>query len=286
MNDEGGGELKSTITYFRSEVTPSDFKLLYRNSWFNDNVLGFALEYLHHDEFASDPRLGFLSPTAAFVLQYEDDADDFRESVVAKFGALPSPMIWVIPISDATRMQTSNGTHWSAMFANTATGQYVYVDSAARSHNSHRLALDLARKLDPLIVTRENGARFDPSLHFVRASVPQQNNTYDCGVFVVLYAKAVGEAVLQQAKTTLNSDGTWKQQQIDAKTDAPSDSHTRPETGDTGKSNYNKTASSLANIDGKSAAFRGAMECVTQECAAAARAWLRSALLRLQLDAP
>ncbi|KAJ2378406.1 SUMO1 sentrin specific peptidase 8 [Coemansia sp. RSA 2607] len=173
------------FSYHDSTLFASDPLTLHDGKWLNDAILSFYFEYLANEVLRGDSTILFLKPALVQCLRLQQDLPSLRS-------ALPPDMhtkhIIFIPINDGDDVfvQGGSGSHWSLLVCSrttrgagkTAAVTFHYFDSAANSN--YHVALATKVKLEMLLA--ENNTQI------ITHSCPQQENGYDCGVFVILFA--------------------------------------------------------------------------------------------------
>ncbi|KAJ2849230.1 hypothetical protein IWW36_002782 [Coemansia brasiliensis] len=163
------------FSYHSSTVYRSDAQSLRDGQWLNDSILSFYFEYIRFEILKSDMSVLLLKPAQVQLLQIENGGEE---------AALPPNMhrmnFIMVPIG--------SGTHWSLLvFARHAQqpAEFHYFDSMANAN--YHLALNIKRKLEKVLQRHTDGQQTHP-LPMATHSCPQQENSYDCGIFVVLFA--------------------------------------------------------------------------------------------------
>ncbi|KAJ2370608.1 SUMO1 sentrin specific peptidase 8 [Coemansia sp. RSA 2610] len=158
------------FAYHGVAVYSSDIKSLREGHWLNDTILGFYFEYLTHDILRGDSSIVLLKPAVVQLLQQQTDLNSVLQ-------ALPPDLYK----HEIIFMPIGNGTHWSLLVycRQAYPAPFHYFDSMANANFKHALAAKL--KLEQILFGSQQ-------LPMVTHSCPQQENSYDCGVFVVLFA--------------------------------------------------------------------------------------------------
>ncbi|KAJ2449432.1 hypothetical protein EV183_004889 [Coemansia sp. RSA 2336] len=149
----------------------SDIQSLRDGQWLNDSILSFYFEYITFEILKNDPGTLLLKPAHVQLLQSESGGES----------ALPADM----PRMQFIMVPIGSGTHWSLLvFIRHARqpAEFHYFDSMANAN--YQLALSVKRKLEKVLNKGEHAYPLSMATH----SCPQQENSYDCGIFVVLFA--------------------------------------------------------------------------------------------------
>ncbi len=130
---------------------------------------------------------------AIFLPELTTIAKDDVADAVNPLNPLSKRLIF-IPINDnddETGMEAEGGSHWSLVMYDRATGQFNYYDASGDSN--YRAALKTTAKiahfLDSSIPYNDPKAI---KLHSRKA--PQQQNGFDCGMYMLAYSDALAQA--------------------------------------------------------------------------------------------
>mmetsp|Transcript_47070 Transcript_47070/g.75630 ORF Transcript_47070/g.75630 Transcript_47070/m.75630 type:complete len:277 (-) Transcript_47070:246-1076(-) len=218
-------------TFDTVELYRSDLKLCDPPRYLNDNLIGFTFEYFAKVLFPKENYL-FCPPGAAFVISHEDDHEDLFDTLNGK-DVSPKKKLLFFPVNDASDTSMlysgrSQGNHWSLLVYNSDTKRFYSFDSSMGSN--YRPALRLAQQLSCVLPVGEEGdsdgrnhsnknnnndndnddregkKQEKPSekkpvvvvkstkVKVTEVKCPQQNNGYDCGVYLLAHAKAIAES--------------------------------------------------------------------------------------------
>lgn len=153
--------------------------------WLTDSALQFYFNLLTTKVIKPDIYL--MNPVIAQAIKCLEDTDDLITPL-----DLQSKSYIIIPINDASRVDTLGGTHWSLLLYIKDQQSYYYFDSL-HSHN-YKHAQVVANKVSKYL----SACSQKPTLSIEQVPVPQQNNTFDCGIYVLLFTDTVVEAILTQ----------------------------------------------------------------------------------------
>ncbi|XP_051919324.1 sentrin-specific protease 8 [Hippocampus zosterae] len=170
------------LSFQNSLLRRSDVSLLEGPHWLNDQIIGFAFEY-----FASE-RFRLLGESVVFV---SPEVTQF-----VKCASCPEELaMFLDPLDLASRRrvflavndnndQSAGGSHWSLLVYHHKSNNFAHYDSQNGSNSLH--ARLIASKLEPLL-----GAGRKPV--FQEQPTPVQENSYDCGMYVICIAEALCE---------------------------------------------------------------------------------------------
>ncbi|KAJ2160247.1 hypothetical protein GGF46_002408 [Coemansia sp. RSA 552] len=171
------------FTYYDAAVYAGDAASLHEGQWLSDSVLGFYSEYLAHEVLKGDGSVLLLKPSQVQLLMV-----DFESMRAALPRDMEQKRLVLAPINN---QGSRGGSHWSLLVCHLDDEggeqralRFHYFDSMANAN--YRSALLVKQALDLLLqFNQRNNAQVGPMLTH---SCPQQENSYDCGVFVILFA--------------------------------------------------------------------------------------------------
>lgn len=157
------------LNYRDAVLYEKDAKLFRAPAWLNDACLNFGFRLLEKDDvYLMDPAV-----YSYMMLQMEDE-DELHLPV-------STCRMILVPISDASDLGTTfRGSHWSLLAYYPSENLFEHYDSMRTSGHQRRAAPLAAQKL-----TRLLGGDLSMSI----VETPQQTNGYDCGAFVLYFAK-------------------------------------------------------------------------------------------------
>ncbi|XP_021494493.1 sentrin-specific protease 8 [Meriones unguiculatus] len=169
------------LSYMDSLLRQSDVSLLDPPSWLNDHIIGFAFEYFANSQFhdCSD-HVCFISPEVTQFIKCTSNPAEiamFLEPL-----RLTHKQVVFLAINDNSN-QAAGGTHWSLLVYLQDKNSFFHYDSHSKSNSIH--AKQVAGKLKAFL-----GSKGD-KLVFVEEKAPAQQNSYDCGMYVICNTEAL-----------------------------------------------------------------------------------------------
>ncbi|XP_028922484.1 sentrin-specific protease 8 [Ornithorhynchus anatinus] len=169
------------LSYMDSLLRQSDLRLLDPPNWLNDHIIGFAFEYFASGQFVDcSEQVCFVSPEVTQFIKCTSCPEEvalFLEPL-----NLPQKQVVFLPINDNSS-QAAGGTHWSLLVYEQEKNGFSHYDSHSRSNSVH--ARQVAGKLEAFL-----GKRGDKTV-FVEEKTPAQQNSYDCGMYVICNTEAL-----------------------------------------------------------------------------------------------
>ncbi|XP_020037514.1 sentrin-specific protease 8 isoform X2 [Castor canadensis] len=181
------------LSYMDSLLRQSDVSLLDPPSWLNDHIIGFAFEYFANSQFhdCSD-HVCFISPEVTQFIKCTSNPTEI--AMFLKPLDLPNKRVLFLAINDNSN-HAAGGTHWSLLVYLQDKNSFLHYDSQSRSNSIH--AKQVAEKLEAFL-----GKKGD-TLAFVEEKAPAQQNSYDCGMYVICNAEALCQTFFRQQPDSL-----------------------------------------------------------------------------------
>ncbi|KAI9592569.1 hypothetical protein BDF19DRAFT_205456 [Syncephalis fuscata] len=105
-----------------------------------------------------------------------------------------------LPINNHTRLDSSGGSHWSLLVYTRHTDTFYYYDSMNISNLS--AARNMAAKAAIVLNTRRP--------KFIMMPTPQQDNSYDCGIYVISITELLCKRLLRTALISKSKSDTMR----------------------------------------------------------------------------
>ncbi|XP_026866472.2 sentrin-specific protease 8 [Electrophorus electricus] len=176
------------LSYQDSLLRRSDVSLLDGPHWLNDQVIGFAFEYFATERFKSlGEMVCFISPEVTQFIKYASCQEElalFLEPLRL------ASRHWVFLAVNDNSNQTAGGSHWSLLLYQRNTGHFSHYDSQSGGNSLH--ARRIAAKLETFLST---GIK----VPFVEEACPSQQNSYDCGMYVICNTEALCESARRES---------------------------------------------------------------------------------------
>lgn len=172
------------LSYQDSLLRRSDVALLEGPHWLNDQVIGFVFEYFAAERFKDLSRsVCFISPE---VTQFIKCASCQEELALFLEPLQLATRRWVFLAVNDNSNQTAGGSHWSLLLYHRDSGLFSHYDSqnGGNSHHARRIA----SKLEAFLGGKGKKGSF------VEEASPRQQNSYDCGMYVICNTEALCES--------------------------------------------------------------------------------------------
>ncbi|XP_061186543.1 sentrin-specific protease 8-like [Saccostrea echinata] len=188
------------LNFHDSLLYKADVSLLDDQKWLNDKLLGFCFEYFEREKFNhSADKLSLINPDVAQCIKLlpSDQLGEFLEPL-----NLPSKQYVFLPVNDNSQCEQTGGSHWSLLVYIRSRQEFRHYDSS--KHTNQEEAKRLAYKLQPYVLAPMG------RMKFLEMDGPQQNNSYDCGVFVIATAEHLCKELCEGYSIPLNDIVTPK----------------------------------------------------------------------------
>ena len=202
---EGGSELKkmdkkNTVTKVDNIVSPndrivlnyhdttirdSDMSSLDGHNWLNDPIISFWLEHLNHVVCNGNTRLLFVSPAVTQLIKIGDVND--IPTILDPLGARHKEYIF-LPVNDNVSACEAGGSHWSLLVFSKQDAIWYHFNSQRKSNN---------KDANQLVTRLNTYLNCDTRNSLVDAICTQQDNSYDCGAFMMLYAQMTAQRAIK-----------------------------------------------------------------------------------------
>ena len=218
---------KLVLNYHDAVIYASDLSILEcSTAWLNDACIHYQMTRLQHtfgrSEGGRQPDLLFLDPSVVSYLihQCDENDDNFLEQVSSLYQAwdVPTKSKIFVPINDQfnkSRVEFSRpggGSHWSLLLwtinnCSEDLGRWdsnFYHFDSSKGYNASA-AIRVSEKLMKVLHCNVSIAKTEISANVIECKTPQQNNGYDCGLFLLGFSQVL-------SSNDLPSDKISKQQ--------------------------------------------------------------------------
>lgn len=176
------------LSYHDYLLRISDVALLERNDWLNDVIIGFYFEYLNQ-QYRNDKQLLFIGPEVAQLLKMQDPShyNIFLDPIEAT-----NYNFIFFPLNDCDSNK-AGGSHWSLLIYSHLEKMCYHFDSSSNINGSS--AKKLARKVTKYFLEKSEK-------RYIEMNCPQQNNSYDCGLYVLCLADVLSRYAITNSKVS------------------------------------------------------------------------------------
>lgn len=168
------------LTYYSATLRQADISLVTPGNWLNDQLILFYFEYLAHQHPSPDCLL--IDPCTSFIILIEEDFEDLNESLNQL--DFSNKKLIIFPINNHLDRSSHGGSHWTLLVIDIQIGSAYYYDSLNGSGQNRENALNIMQKFSMFLRIRM------PNLVNIHVRSPQ-NNSCDCGVYVLMIAEQV-----------------------------------------------------------------------------------------------
>lgn len=188
------------LDFENAEVRASDFDSLKPEGWLTGEIINFYWTYLERREFRTEKSVLFLGTYTAYRISNAENStvtDTIATQLSGELGG--ERELILIPLN--------HRSHWSLLVYCRLTRTFYHYDSINR-HNrqfAERAAGRLLRVLEP---TLRDG------FYFKSMQTPQQNNDFDCGIYVLAIAEELARRYINhRRRKRTRRVMSWQEQQ-------------------------------------------------------------------------
>ncbi|KAJ2759526.1 SUMO1 sentrin specific peptidase 8, partial [Coemansia nantahalensis] len=173
------------LDFENAEVRTSDYESLKPEGWLTGEIINFYWTFLERREFRAEPAVLFLGTYTAYRISNAESAA-VTDSISAQLSdEMQQHQVILIPLN--------HRSHWSLLVYCRLTRTFYHYDSISK-HNrdfAERAAGRFLRVLEP---------RVKEGFFFKSMQTPQQNNDYDCGVYVLAIAEELARRFINNKR--------------------------------------------------------------------------------------
>lgn len=177
------------LSYNNSLLRKKDVELLKGPYWINDTIIGFYFEYL--DETTTNSvvkELLFVSPELTQLLKLTASSD--YGMLLGSINAKSSSFVF-FPLNNCDSRESAGGSHWSLLVYSKPEKTCFHFDSS-KGLNSD-VAKDFAKSITDYFCP-------DGLWSYLEIDTPQQENGYDCGLYVLCNTDLVSNHAVAHSK--------------------------------------------------------------------------------------
>mmetsp|Transcript_5689 Transcript_5689/g.11937 ORF Transcript_5689/g.11937 Transcript_5689/m.11937 type:complete len:227 (+) Transcript_5689:61-741(+) len=183
------------LNYNDAVIYQRDISLLENEDWINDACINFQLRRLQSIWGGDSGPFLFLDPSVVSFLMHQcDDDEEFDEVLSAQ--RLDDRKRIFVPVNDnnAASLGCGSGSHWSLLVVMIDKNMSLHFDSAGGSNEIAAKAV--AKKLSYAMFPDRRCAPIDVEIK--SCSSPQQENSYDCGLYMLAASEAIAKTASNQ----------------------------------------------------------------------------------------
>ena len=182
---------KIVLSYYDCLLRASDVALLQQPNWLNDVIIGFYFEYLDK-RFNKNGRteLYFISPELTQLLKMTDPSQygAFFDTV-----SVSECKCILFPLNNCDSKDAAGGSHWSLLVYCKRDKTCYHFDSSTGYNGS--IASKFASNVMSYLLDKD-----EPAKQFIEPDCPQQDNGYDCGIYVLCVTDVIIRYVIETGK--------------------------------------------------------------------------------------
>uniref|UniRef100_A0A7C8Z2M2 Ubiquitin-like protease family profile domain-containing protein n=1 Tax=Opuntia streptacantha TaxID=393608 RepID=A0A7C8Z2M2_OPUST len=195
MGRSSGDEI--VLSYNDAVLRRSDLDILSGPYFLNDRIIEFYFSYLS-STYRSDDIL-LVPPSIAFWLQNYPDEESFK-AFIEPLSLSTKNMIYFPVNNNEDFTLAEGGSHWSLLVFYREANVFVHHDSFQGSNCSY--AKRLYKSVALFVASPDSETRY-----LEQECSPQQQNGYDCGLFVIAIARVLCSWYMGGG--SVDSDDLW-----------------------------------------------------------------------------
>ncbi|BBN17309.1 sentrin-specific protease 8 [Marchantia polymorpha subsp. ruderalis] len=193
-----GASDQRVLSYGDVLLRVSDVSLLDGPHYLNDHIIEFFFNYLDRQfcsftgchENETSPLL-LVGPTLTFWLLHCPDSEGLLATIQPM--SLHEREMVIFAVNNNEDVETAEGgTHWTLLMYNRQRNTFEHFDSMAGTN--WKQARDLVHIIKPFMGPVAASAKF------IEQATPQQENNYDCGVYVMAIAQVLCNAFCERKR--------------------------------------------------------------------------------------
>ncbi|KAI8992340.1 hypothetical protein BDB01DRAFT_778072 [Pilobolus umbonatus] len=162
------------LHYHDVVIRKLDLETLNPGQWLNDTMIEFHMEFLERTFLPKDAKYLFLRPGIVHLITFAPGDVSQLESALPPY--IDQYDVIFIPVNDGRPDIAYSGSHWSLMVYVRAINAFYYYDTLR--YNNLRNAELTRNRIYPLL-------KVSRAPQVIPSTSPQQDNTSDCGVYVI-----------------------------------------------------------------------------------------------------
>ena len=187
-------ESENLLEYQGANITAKDIKTLENGQWVCDEIISLFLAFMREDQKMKDAKILLVNPSTTYLLQESTDKNIVND---IKQDLRINEKEWVFyPINNNKKSDNVGGTHWSLLLFCRRENVYYHYDPIEGMNKDH------ARKL--ILNTLDlNNFKLGGLPEHRQAKCPKQENSYDCGPYIMLYIREIVNSIIVRKETIM-----------------------------------------------------------------------------------
>jgi sentrin-specific protease 8 len=202
------------LSYHDVILRQCDIDCLEPGQWLNDQCMEFYLTYLEHNVSPSPSLVTFIPPSTTFLLLHasEDVAKSIAESLNLEERLRTDGHAVFFALNNNSNVESlCGGTHWSSLVmchTYDSKGESILCRHCDSNNGMNdAIARHLTVRMHNVLGTPSTKPSFQ---YFQVQNFPQQNNSYDCGLYCLTLARHLCEH--GQREVFLNDSNVRKEE--------------------------------------------------------------------------
>ena len=173
------------LNYKSVSLRKSDIQCLDNYKYLNDLCISFYYEILTQKFSKHEKDFFLFDPSSISIILFDDNLEDLKECFNPL--NLPDKNFLFIPVNDISdKYSYGGGNHWGLIFYLKSSNIYYYIDSMKSYIKNIKI---ICEKINYLV-----GNSNKPNIQEAN-TIKLQENTYDCGVFLLKFTEIILENI-------------------------------------------------------------------------------------------
>ncbi|KAM9982626.1 hypothetical protein ACTFIZ_007165 [Dictyostelium cf. discoideum] len=196
------------VSYNDSAIYQSDINILKSNQWLNDSIISFYLEWLKDGEDNKNKipnQVLLLSPSVVFCCSFVESEQEIQLMFEQPLSLKTKEVIFFPLTNNRDPNVIGGGTHWTLLIFIKSLNKFIYYDSINIFDPND--AIFIISKFKFLLSSppkTNNNNNFKEFL--INQKTPQQQNGYDCGLYVLSIIEELLELIIKENENKKNEE--------------------------------------------------------------------------------
>eukprot|EP01100_Stratorugosa_tubuloviscum_P007726 TRINITY_DN318_c0_g3_i4.p1 TRINITY_DN318_c0_g3~~TRINITY_DN318_c0_g3_i4.p1 ORF type:complete len:216 (+),score=55.33 TRINITY_DN318_c0_g3_i4:177-824(+) len=177
---------RAVLTFKDTSLYHSDILLLKQPNWLNDNLINFYFDYLQ--EKYKELKCLFIGPSITQMFSIGLSDSDLRE-ILQPHNFYQQDIV-LLPVNDSLSTDQVSGSHWSLLVFFKKENIFRHYDSLMNVNKN--AALRIANRFSSILSISTSILEFQGI---------RQQNSYDCGIYLLSFADLVATIYKQSLIT-------------------------------------------------------------------------------------
>lgn len=171
-------ELLNIINCLKAKLQDTEAKSWHNSRWLDDRIIDTYFDNFTRNNTNDTKNILFLGPTISQLIKHGSYEDVKAQLDAVSFTS--SDYAFLCVNNNPAELKQDSGCHWSLLFVDIVQNKSFHLDSLSGSNSKHARLITNKLSID-------DG-------NFIEVSCNQQNNSYECGLNVLINCKLIYQA--------------------------------------------------------------------------------------------